>query len=217
MGRVSTYSADKERHYYESAAEDRRALPFEQLDQYLQGSVGLDAFRGKWVLDIGAGEGVYSAWIADRGGAAQVVGIELTEHRIRRDYERMLPNLRFTSGNIFELTIEASYDVVFMNLVLHHLRFKLAEALSIVRGALVPGGEFIAFEPNPYSPAAALAHWLHERSANEGFLTSRRTENALAAAGFSNIRVGYFWRNRRWARHPLLASSFWIRATKPDS
>ena len=214
MGKSTDYSVDSERRYYDGAAEDRRVLPYEQLDQYLRGSVGLDAFRGKRVLDIGAGEGVYSAWIADCGGAAEVLGIELIEHRIRRDYERALPNLRFASGNVFELQLAERYDVVFMNLVLHHLRFRLAEALAIVRRALVPGGEFIAFEPNPYAPASALAHWLHERSANEGFLTSRRTAKALEAEGFGNIRFGYFWRDRRWARHPLLASSFWIRATR---
>ena len=214
MTNRNIYSADQERAYYSRSNEDRSAIPYAHLDAYVEGSVGMNAFRGKKVLDIGAGEGVYSAWIADRGGASAVVGIELTEHRIRRDYERELPNLRFKSGDIFSLPMDDRYDVVFMNLVLHHLRFRLDDALTVVKRALVPGGQFIAFEPNPYSPLAALAHLMQERSSNEGFLSSRQVVRALAVNGFQEVRVGYFWRNRRWARHPLFASSFWVRAIR---
>lgn len=217
MAGQDKYSVDSERLYYSSSREDRSALPYAHLDQYLRGSVGIDAFRGKTVLDIGAGEGIYSAWIADRGGARQVLGVELTEHRIRREYEDRLPNLRFVSGNMFELPIGDGYDVVFMNLVLHHLRSRLDDVFSIVRRALAQGGVFIAFEPNVYSPLSALAHLLHARSANEGFLSSRRVARELRKNGFSEVRVGYFWRNRIWARNPLLGSSFWVRAIKSDS
>jgi len=211
------YSVESERRYYSSSLEDRSAVPYTHLDQYLRGSVGMDAFRGKRVLDIGAGEGVYSAWIADRGGARQVLGVELAEHRIRRDYERALPNLSFVSGNIFELSVGGEFDVVFMNLVLHHLRHRLPDVFSIVRRALVPQGVFIAFEPNVYSPLAALVHFIHDRSANEGFLSSRRVAAELRRAEFGDVRIGYFWRNRTWAKNPLLATAFWVRAVKTES
>ena len=211
------YSVDSERLYYSSSREDRAAVPYAHLDQYLSGSVGIDAFRGKTVLDIGAGEGIYSAWIADRGGARQVLGVELTEHRIRREYENRLANLRFVSGDMFEMSVGDGYDVVFMNLVLHHLRFRLDDVFSIVRRALAPGGVFIAFEPNVYSPLCALVHLLHSRSANEGFLSCRRVATKLRKNGFGEVRVGYFWRNRIWAKNALLGSSFWVRAIKVES
>lgn len=209
-----TYSPESEHAYYSTSVEDRKAVPYTNLDQYLRGSVGLDFFRGKTVLDVGSGEGIYAAWIADRGRAKKVVGIELTEHRIRREYEQNLPNLDLRVGNIFETPIGETFDIVFFNLVLHHLRFDMQKALAITRRALKPGGQVLAFEPNPYSPIGLLGFALHagSLSANEGFLTSGRVRRELAEAGFSDIRLGYFWRDRRWAAHPFISSSFWITA-----
>jgi 2-polyprenyl-3-methyl-5-hydroxy-6-metoxy-1,4-benzoquinol methylase len=210
-----TYSVDAERLYYQKSREDKTALSYEHLDAYVTGSVGLDFFHHKRVLDIGAGEGIYSAWIADRGRASEVIGIELTQHRIRWDYETLLPNCRFLVGNIFELEPpNEQFEVVFMNLVLHHLRFRLDDALRFVFRSLKPAGQFLAFEPNIYSPASAIAHLIHDRSANEGFLSPRRIRAAMERQGFHDVRVGYFWRNRWWAKNPLLASSFWIIGTK---
>lgn len=211
------YSEDAERRFYRAAPEDRKALPYGHLDVYISGTAGLDFFRGKKVLDIGAGEGVYSAWLADEahGGAKEVVGIELTEHRIRREYEQLLPNLCFVAGNIFDMEAEkGEFDVVFMNLVLHHLRFRLDDTLAFVLHSLKPGGQFFAIEPNVYSPAAMIAHMLHNGSTNEGFLPPSRIRQRMESQGFRDVRVGYFWRDRKWARNPLLASSFWIAGTR---
>jgi 2-polyprenyl-3-methyl-5-hydroxy-6-metoxy-1,4-benzoquinol methylase len=66
------YSEEAERQYYESSPEDRTALPYGHLDAYIIGSVGLEFFRGKKVMDIGAGEGIYSAWIADQAHGLQI-------------------------------------------------------------------------------------------------------------------------------------------------
>jgi SAM-dependent methyltransferase len=215
--RHNSYSEEAERRYYEDSVEDRKAVPYRHLDSYISGSVGLEFFRGKKVMDIGAGEGVYSAWIADHahGGASSVVGIELTEHRIRREYEQLLPNLSLVAGNIFHLEpVKDGSDVVFMNLVLHHLRFRLDDTLAFVFGSLKSGGKFFAIEPNVYSPAALIAHMIHNRSANEGFLSPRRIRRSMERQGFRDVRIGYFWRNRWWAKNPLLASCFWIVGTR---
>lgn len=213
------YSPDKEHDYYRGSRADRSAIDYRHLDQYVEGSIGLNFFRGKSVLDVGAGEGVYSAWIADRGGASRVVGLELTEHRIRRDYERELSNLTFVCGNIFDEVPELAsdlFDVVFLNLVLHHLRFDLERAVRVLSKYLLPGGMLVAFEPNTYSPFAVIAHVLHDRTANEGFLSPRRVSTVLSAKGFTHIKTGYFWRDRKWAKSPVLASSFWIMAQRGE-
>jgi hypothetical protein len=84
----------------------------------------------------------------------------------------------------------------------------------MMRKYLRQGGNLAAFEPNTYSPFAVIAHLLHDRSSNEGFLSPRRASAALSAAGFTEIKTGYFWRGRRWAKNPVLASSFWITAEK---
>ena len=212
-----TYSAELERRYYSTSLNDRTAISYSHLDPYLVGSVGLDFFRAQSVLDIGAGEGIYSAWIADpaHGAASRVLGIELTEHRIRRDYEERLPNLRFVSGDIFEMEPQPEdFDVIFMNLVLHHLRFRLDDVLEYVRTSLKPNGKFLAFEPNCFNPAALIVHTVRGHSANEGFMSPRHVKQKLRDHYFNDVDVGYFWRDRWWAKNPLVASSFWIQGRK---
>jgi len=211
-----SYSSVKERSYYAKARRDTSPAPYHHLDAYLAGSVGVSFFRAKSVLDLGCGEGVYSAWIADRGGASKVLGVDLIEHRIRWEYERALPNLKFLEADILQHDFRGrQFDVVFMNLVLHHLRFALGDVARVIGGVLKPGGSFLAFEPNVYSPMTLLAHLIHDRSANEGFLTPHRIRTHLEEVGLRDVAVGYFWRNRAWAKNPLLGSCFWIRASKP--
>lgn len=89
-----------------------------------------------------------------------------------------------------------------------------SEDAAFVSRSLKPGGQFLAIEPNVYSPAAVVAHMVHNRATNEGFLSPRRICQSMEGQGFRDVRVGYFWRNRRWARNPLLASSFFIMGTK---
>lgn len=211
------YSSEREREYYKASPEDRRAVDYTYLTPYVRGSLGLDFVRGRRVLDIGCGEGTYAAWLADIGGAESVFGIELTEHRLRHDFTKSIPNLRLEAQDIFEYKPPMLFDTVFMNLVLHHLRFRLGDTVRRIFESLRPGGEFAAIEPNVYSPMAVLAHLTHDGSANEGFLSPGRIKKELLQAGFRDVRIGYFWRDRPWAKNPFLASSFWIRATKPNS
>jgi 2-polyprenyl-3-methyl-5-hydroxy-6-metoxy-1,4-benzoquinol methylase len=207
------YSIAKEIEYYATSSCDRDALPYGHLSAYFKGSVGTDFFVGKKVLDLGCGEGVYSAWIADTGKAESVLGVELTNHRIRTEYSHQTSNLQFLCGDIFKVPIKPhNFDVVFMNLVLHHVRFDLSEVISSIKSCLHPRGSFLAFEPNVYSPLALAAHLYHDRSANEGFLSPRKIRDEFLKAGFTKVDHGFFWRNRRWAQNPLLGSSFWIRA-----
>ena len=211
------YSVESEKEYYKNSAIDRRAVPYEHLSKYFDGTVGRNFFTNKKVLDLGAGEGIYSAWIADIGRADNIVGIELTEHRIRRDYEKKLSNLSFLEGNILDmksLDLTEEYDIVFMNLVLHHLMQDLDSTVSAIHGRLKKGGKFLAFEPNPYSPIAVLLHLYHDKSNNEGFLTPHRVKKVFMSLGFMKCQYGFFWRDRAWAKNPFLASSFWFFAEK---
>lgn len=209
------YSIEKERVYYSRSACDRTEAPYRHLTKYFAGSVGVDVFEGKDVLDMGCGEGVYTAWIADEGKAGRVIGFDLTEHRLRTDYETRLRNLHFVCGDIFNPQLDGGrFDVVFMNLVLHHLRFNLPGAVKSIASCLKNGGTFLAFEPNVYSPLAVLLHQYHDRSENEGLVSPPSLKKAFQSEGFENISFGFFWRDRRWARNRLLATNFWFRAQK---
>lgn len=215
--KMKKYSLEKERSFFDQAKSDRRAVPYEHLTKYIDGSVGREFFAGKRVLNLGSGEGVYSAWIADIGGAKEVVGVELTEHRIRRDYEKQLSNLMFIAGDFFHLfeygVNRKAFDIVFMNLVLHHLRYNLEDIAGVIRDGLVEGGVFLAFEPNIYSPISVLAHLRSNKSPNEGFLSPQRIRKVFSSLGFGNTHFGYFWRDRKWARNPFFASTFWFSAS----
>ncbi len=207
------YSIEKEKEYYASSLLDRKAMPYDHLAAYFHGSVGTKFFADKKVLDLGCGEGVYSAWIADVGQAESVVGVELTNHRIRTEYTRQISNLEFLCGDLFNPPVKAkSFDVVFMNLVLHHVRFGLSEVVESIRSSLHAQGSFVAFEPNIYSPLAIAAHLHHDQSANEGFLSPKTIRREFLRADFKNVEYGFFWRNRKWAKNPIFASSFWIKA-----
>lgn len=213
MRTTGHYSIAKELEYYAGSVCDRTALPYDHLTPYFKGAGGTNFFVGKKVLDLGCGEGIYSAWIADVGKAQSVVGVELTNHRIRTGYALQTRNLQFLCGDLFKVPVQHySFDVVFMNLVLHHVRFGLSEVINSIRSCLRPGGSFLAFEPNVYSPLAVAAHIYHDRSANEGFLSPRTIRTELLKAGFTKVDHGFFWRNRRWAKNPFLGSSFWISA-----
>lgn len=210
------YSIEAERHYYREES-DRSAAPYDHLDSHISGSFGADAFRGKRVLDLGAGEGIYSAWIADKGGAAQVTGIELTEHRIRRGYEEKLDNLRFLSGDIFELGEligNERYDIVFMDLVLHHIRHRLDEFAEIVSETLVEGGAFLAIEPNFLNPLVSILHYAAETSVNEGFLSPKKVVKTFERSKFRRATYGYFYRDHPWGRSVLTSSNWWFRAER---
>ncbi len=209
-----TYSVERERFYYRNSATDRRAIPYDNLTRYVRGSFGLDFVRGKSVLDLGSGEGTYAAWMADIGGATDVLGVELTENRIRTEYQTKLPNLRLIAGDVFEFSPPKQFDVVFMNLVLHHLRFRLEDTVDIIHRSLKPGGEFAAIEPNFCSPVALLLHMRAAHSENEGFISPWRIARTFRQRGFDSTRFGFFWRDRAWAKNPFLASCIWFRATK---
>lgn len=212
-----TYSAERERHYYRDSATDRRAVPYGYLTAYVRGSFGEDFVRGKSVLDLGCGEGTYAAWMADVGGASEVLGVDLTENRLRTDYMANLPNLRLVAADLFQYVPPKAFDVVFMNLVLHHLRFRLRDAVDLVHRSLAPGGRFVAIEPNFCSPVALLMHMKGARSENEGFISPWRISRAFSERGFECVEYGFFWRDRAWARNPLLASCMWISANKPST
>jgi malonyl-CoA O-methyltransferase len=128
-------------------------------------------FEGKSVLDIGAGECAYTALIADELGASPVVALDLM-------YDRMLPakqslpasSVAFVQGSCYELPFrDASFDVVFGDLVLHHLP-GLSSVIAEVRRVLRRPGWYVGLEPNFFNPVGTFLSFLRGHSANEYLL-----------------------------------------------
>lgn len=108
---------------------------------------GID-LRGRDVLDIGAGQGFDACRLALLG--AQVTALEFNPIVAEAGAQGM-PDLRWIGGFAHALPFrDASFDHVFINAALHHMRdlpVTIAEALRVLR----PGGSLITTS-DPFRP-----------------------------------------------------------------
>jgi SAM-dependent methyltransferase len=98
----------------------------------------LDPQPGERVLDLGCGDGVLTARIAEAG--AEVVAVDAAPDLIAAARRRGL-DARFADGQ--NLRFSNEFDAVFSNAALHWMRDSEA-VIAGVRRALKPGGRFVA-------------------------------------------------------------------------
>lgn len=208
---AKSYSLEAERRYY-CRALPQTARDYRWLGAYLDCLPGAAALlTGREVLDIGAGECLYSALIAERY-AARVVALELLSERMQPAARVFrLPNLFFVAGDCHQLPFpNASFDTVFGDLVLHHfpvLEPILAEICRVLR----PGGAYVGIEPNFSNPAQRVLHSLRTKTANERPLSGTELRRLFTAAGF-HVELHYFWQRFPWLRQRFLTTSVGILA-----
>lgn len=207
------FSISDELRYYASLPASYRGheglLPYlKLLDPHPQ-----ELFAAKRVLDIGAGECAYTGLIAEELGAKHVVALDLIR-------ERMLPakasirarDLAFVQGSCYQLPFpEGSFDVVFGDLVLHHLP-NLRVVVSEIRRVLRPTGLYLGLEPNFENPFQSLIFFLRENSRNEHRLMARTVNWTFRDCEFSAVEVRYVWRRFPWVHHHLVTSEIAILA-----
>jgi 2-polyprenyl-3-methyl-5-hydroxy-6-metoxy-1,4-benzoquinol methylase len=112
--------------------------------------------RGQRVLEVGCGQGVASVQLAYCG--ARVTGVDLSAESVqvarRRARLQGLP-AEFRVANVETDDLgHACFDVVWCDLILHHLVHALDGVAARLYAALRPGGLFVAREPIAY------ARWL---------------------------------------------------------
>jgi ubiquinone/menaquinone biosynthesis C-methylase UbiE len=134
------------RDYYEELWE---GLPAElhPPDVSLRRTFALDnVHAGDRVLDLGCGEGDFTAWLAEAG--AQVLGVDVAEAALRRARHRH-PGVEFELAPIDgELPLpDGSYDVVWASEVIEHVS-DTGRWLSEVRRVLAPGGRLLVTTPS---------------------------------------------------------------------
>jgi ubiquinone/menaquinone biosynthesis C-methylase UbiE len=161
---------------------------------------------GQRVLDLGCGEGDFTAALAEAG--AEPVGADVAERALERARARH-------GGLRFELVIphgpfpwpDGAFDVVWASETIEHV-VDTARWLSEVRRVLSPGGRLLLTTPD-HGPLRRLALALalggferhfDPRGDHLRFYTRRSLRELLEDFGFGEIRIDH-------ARTTLLASA----------
>lgn len=211
--RAARFSKQLEQDYY-SRNWPSEAVPYLHLEPYLQCWLNPERiFKGKTVLEIGAGECGYSRMIVSRFGPKKVIACELFR-------ERMLPaaranrnsRLSFVAGDCFKLPLRnESCDVVWGSLVLHQL-LNLEDAVAEIRRVLSPQGLYLGFEPNPYNLGIVYRFLFKHHSPNQYLLTPGDL-GVFRAAGF-DLETTFFYAKFPRLRSRFLTTCMGIRANK---
>ena len=91
------------------------------------------------VLDLGCGDGVLSAQIAELLPDGEVVGIDASQGMIEAAFTKVKENLQFLLRDINDIDFDTEFDVVFSNAALHWIKDH-RRLLQNVGRALCPGG-----------------------------------------------------------------------------
>jgi ubiquinone/menaquinone biosynthesis C-methylase UbiE len=153
--------------------------------------------RGADVLDIGCGIGGVDLLLAERFGAASVVGVDIDADNLalaarraagrglssRVSYRRVEPGpLPFPTHN---------FDVVFSKDAIIHIPDK-ETLFGDVHRLLRPGGRFIASDwlsRDDAPPSAAMERYLAAEGLSFAMASPQRYRHAMAKAGFRAIEI----------------------------
>ena len=164
---------------------------------------------GERVLDLGCGDGTFTAVVAQAG--AEPVGVDVAEAAVGRARARH-PDLQFQLAPIdgplpFE---DNRFDVLWSSEVIEHVA-DTARWLSEVRRVLKPGGRLLLTTPSHGRLRVAL-HGVEGFSEPLGdhlhLYTGRSLRTLLHEFGFSDVRI------RAAAGRPLLRRLLMARALR---
>jgi SAM-dependent methyltransferase len=166
---------------------------------------------GMRTLEVGAGNGSVSAWLADRvspGGNAVAVDLDLSLA------EPGGPGLEYRQADILDGPVEpVGFDLVTARAVLHHIADAQTAVENIV-ASVRPGGAVLLIEPDflpvsiaePPEISAFWRSWLTwSRKAGIDFFIGRRLAPMLDALGLSDVsaaaETALYRGGSPWARY----------------
>jgi phosphoethanolamine N-methyltransferase len=157
---------------------------------------GLD-IGGLTVLDVGCGAGGVTVDLVRRHGAGRVIGIDVEPDVCAAARRRVAAagladriEIREVAPGPFPLP-DASIDIVFSKDSIVHVPDKerlAAEAFRVLR----PGGWFVASDwliGHDGDPSPEMAHYIRLEDLDFAMASPARYRRALAAAGFTGIRL----------------------------
>ena len=120
----------------------------------------LPDMHGLRVVDLGCGFGWFCRWSREQG-AAQVLGLDVSEKmlaRARADTDDQ--RITYQQADMEALELPAgSFDLAYSSLALHYID-RLDRLLTVVHGALVPGGRFVFSVEHPIYTAPRQPGWV---------------------------------------------------------
>ncbi len=181
---------------------------------------------GMAVLDCGCGPGSITLGIAERVGHGTVVGVDISESQVelgrQSAADRGIINVSFQQGSTYELPFpEASFDAVFSNALLEHLR-EPSRALREFRRVLRAGGRVGISGPDwdafLYSPpwekiTAAIRAYTEIQNRNGGDTQlGRKLVELLIDTGFVEVQA-----RARYENYETLETISEVIASELDS
>ncbi len=172
------HNQEDNRQHYDRVSGEKRTLYFQRFDTEILGANPIvarllsKAFQEMFprsagrLLDVGCGTGFYYPLLSQH--ADSVLGVDVSQAMLdeaQKLIERQqLGNCRVQQCSALELPFpDASFETVHCWDVLHHVSDVL-QTLREIERVLIPGGRFIAVEPNLLNPSIT---WYHARRRSE--------------------------------------------------
>ena len=82
----------------------------------------LTGFKGKRIIDIGCGDGIYTVSLYDRTKPVYISGVDVLNSAIISAKTRIgNRNIKFEYGDMLKLNCSERFDVAIIKITLHHL------------------------------------------------------------------------------------------------
>lgn len=165
----------------------------DELDRLLKG----EDLKDRHVLDIGCGAGGIDCLLVSKYGAAKVTGIDveapvIETARARAAEAGVTERIELVHVQPGPLPFaDQVFDVVFSKDSIVHIPDKHALAREVFR-VLKPGGVFVASDwltSHDGEPSPAMKTYLASEDLDFGMASPAVYESALAAAGFTQVRL----------------------------